>query len=321
MTDPPFTLVHQPPPAKGKALREMEQVWIEEIGTTRPGLAESLQDLHPTFRRTLLFGFAGAATASPDPTTEVALGALDEVVADLSRVPGVVTVGIWDLGATVARLPDVILAMNLAQPALTFFEVHAAIPGGMISRPERVAAWARRGLGRPLTRAEREDIRDNVIDSDFFDRAERIRKDLGIEYLVGVTPSMVAWESEDELSWNYFSTSLGRCLLVSAFGVREYADRAGRPFEVGIALLVLAQLLVERNGRLRFHEDRGCVFDENVQRDTLVRVIRNLEIQPDCRDKLNLRYREAADALMEALRRYAENAPARSAATPQEPGS
>jgi hypothetical protein len=321
MTLPPFTLVHTSRPAAGRAKRELEHEFMEGIRTADPGLAESLGSVRPTLRRALLrssfTSFAPTMSSDAIPTPPIEL--LGAVVGDLTRGPRVVTVGVWDLGANVARLPAVVEAINAAQPIFTFFEVHAAIPAGMVSRPERVIAWARRALGRPLRSTERKEIEDNVIDRDFFDRAERIRGDLGINYMVGVTPSMVAWEAGSELGWNYFTTSDGHCVLVSAHNLREYAAKAERPYEVGIAALVLAQLMVELNRGLEFHEDTGCLFDLNIDRVGLVRSLRGLAIQADCRTRLSRTYQDAALEIVEALSRYPERPQAGMARRPGSP--
>ena len=88
--------------------------------------------------------------------------------------------------------------------------MQAAVQAGLVSKPERVVAWAEQELHRKLTSAQRADIVSNVIDEDFFDRARKVRPELGVDYLVGLTAAKVAYEEAREVRWNYFSSLSGR---------------------------------------------------------------------------------------------------------------
>lgn len=53
----------------------------------------------------------------------------EEVEATAARAKGSMkTVGIWDLGAWVGGLPDIVKSLNEAQSSLLFFEAQAALP-------------------------------------------------------------------------------------------------------------------------------------------------------------------------------------------------
>jgi hypothetical protein len=306
MTLSPFTLVHDP--VATKRVLDLERGWMKKIRKEGAGLASTLSALSPKLRRSVLFSVSAVTGPAPEPSSAgPSVRSLAPVLSDLGREAHVVTVGVWDIDAAVARLPDVIRVMNRAQPKLTFFEVHAAIPAGTVSRSERVAEWAkrlRRKINRRLSAREREEIADNLIDEDFFDRASTVRSDLGVDYLVGITASMVAGEDENGPYWNFFTSSKDRSLLVSSYDLREFAARARRPFEVAVSLLVLAQTMIELNPRLGFHEDRGCLFDENIDRAAFTTVIRQPEIDEDCLSLLRPKFRDAATAIVEALERY-----------------
>ncbi len=232
----------------------------------------------------------------------------ETVLTDLARQRKVTTVGLWDLGAWAARLGEVIKKVNESQSDLTFFDVQAAIPTGSISRRERVIAWAeeiiRSRRMESLSESQRMEIADNIIADDFLPRAEKVRADLGIDYLGGITPSMIA-DAEEKLSWNLFVTSGDRTFLVSSYDLREYTARARRPFEVGIVMLALAGFLVLANGDFDYHEDEdedtGCLFDKNIQRDSLVRGLRELKIDEACLSKLQKKWRAPAQAILQAL--------------------
>lgn len=299
---PPFTLVYRGVPAKGvqkaKTLANIPDAMrlMTRLGAIKPGLRQTLlQSVFPT-------------NVVDDAAVLAGVPRLESVVDDLTRRPNVVTVGIWDIGARVGMLPHMIEQLNRSQPAFTFFEVHASIPAGLIRRPEGVVEWAAEALGRKLKRSERDDIEENVVDEDFFTRGDRIRKDLAIDYLVGITPSMVAFEDDDEVCWNYFSSFGRRMVLASTYHLRAYARQAGRPFAAAVSAVVIAQLLQAMwPERVEFHtETRGCLFDKNVARGTIVKSLRTLKIEPDCLRLIAPRYRDTAVAMVDALKEYRE---------------
>ncbi|MEK6333684.1 MAG: hypothetical protein AABM67_01970 [Acidobacteriota bacterium] len=228
---------------------------------------------------------------------------LRSVVEDLNREKSVITVAIWDLGARVGRLPQLIYQMNEVQSSFTFFSIQAAIPAGPLTRSTNAADWVRQYSGR-LGKSELNEIASNVFASSFFKQAQPVRKQLGVDYLVGVSPSLVAVEEDDALYWNYFSTSSGRLMLASSYDLRRYARAAERSFEVAVAIVVLGQFIATLNPRSEFHEDRGCLFDFNGNRDSVVEVIRTPQIEPVCLKLIKEKYRAAAAALMELLRNY-----------------
>jgi cytochrome P450 len=122
------------------------------------------------------------------------------------------------------------------------------------------------------------------------------------DYLIGLTPAMVAGGYRNEVFWNYFSAAQGRVLMVSTTDLREYAAKARRPFEVAVGGLMVATLLAQMTEGLDFHENRGCIFDKNEDRHTLVRNIRKPAIEPECLDRMSPRLRAAALAIIERLK-------------------
>lgn len=292
---PPFTLVYRPDRG-GVPARERAQRVVDDLGDHAERLSFSLDDVKPTLRRSLL------ATVGPSSDPAAAVAFLNQAGVDLQRRAAVETVGFWDLSSQVGELPTVVQALNRVQPVLTFFEVQAPVPSGLISRPERVAAWAREKAGEALTGERLAELGNNVIFEDFAVRARKLRRELGLDHLIGIVPAMVAFEEEGELYWNYFSMSEPRLLLASTSGVFEYARRAECPFAVGVAVIALSTLLASLNPELVFHEEtRGCFFDFNRDRDSIVEAFRRLEIEPECQAKIRPRYREAAVAMVAAL--------------------
>lgn len=214
-------------------------------------------------------------------------------------------VGIWDLGAYVGRLPQVIEAVNRAQDEMVFYEALAAMPSGTVSQPSRVRAWSE-DLGGPRRLPG---LLANVIADDFFKRAEPVRRDLGLHYLAGLTSKMIADEDEEQVYYNLFAVAHRRLILVSTCELRKYAAKAGRPFESAVVGLVVAEVLTLLHRRLEFHPDRGCIFDYNEDRAGIVKVLKDPRIEDSCLRKIPLPQRPAAVALLEALRRYPEGGP------------
>ena len=232
------------------------------------------------------------------------LQALKLVKWEMSRAEKVVAVGIWDLETRAGNVPDLLESLNAAQPTFTFFEVQAAIPSGIVSQQQKVVAWAESKMGVKLPLEVRDQIGLNIIADEVFPRAEQVRHDLGLDYLVAITPYMIAGEDDEEIYWNHFSMAQGHVSIISTAQVREMAQAVGRPFEVGVAALMLSSLLVGLNPRLGFHADSGCLFDYNGARHTFASTIAKPRIEADCLKLVTPKFRDAASALVEAVEKY-----------------
>jgi len=293
---PPFTLVYQT--ESGEHPKGSEEI-SETVKAIQP--LEMNADLQQTLVSSLAFA------AEPREQQE---RNLRTVIDDLKRADVVETVALWDLDARAGHLPEVISALNKSQPVFTLFELQGApLPAALISRNKYVVAWVRDRLkkqGRRLSKADREAIEDNLIVNDFYRGARVIHKRIGVTYLIGITQSMLAGDEGDGPFWNYFSTSDDRILMVSTYDLRRFARKAGRAFEVALAMLIVGQLMVAVNTDLNFHdgEDTGCLFDMNIVRENVVACIRELKIDEECFNKMIPKYREAALAMLEALREF-----------------
>ena len=217
-------------------------------------------------------------------------------------------VGIWDLGAWVGRLPGIIEALNKAQSDIVMFEIHAAIPSGLTSKKERVEKWAAETLRRKLGKAEREEITDAVIDAEFAAVGEPIRKHFRVQYLIGITPDAIAGEMEAEEDGVYsdlFFSGDGRVTLVSTTGLRQLARKAERPFEFAVAFVLLGALLSIFNPKADMHDEtRGCLFDLNFDRKTIVKGLRKPWIDDECMKAIKPSNRATTRALLDALSSY-----------------
>jgi hypothetical protein len=280
---------------------------FEVIRKAAPELFGPLKSLNPNLSNTLLDSSLAQAEASEDPT-QAAIERLRPVVEDLRRGSETVTVAIWDLDARVGLLPNIIDTLNEAQEVFTFFDLQAPIPAGLVIRSEHFASWARlRANKSHVSKAEKSEFDDNLMSNDFYKYARVVYKNLGVDYLAGITQYKVAGLESGEYYWNYFSASQRHIILASAFDLREYAREAERPFEAAVAQVVLAQLLVEIGPKARFHDDASCIFDFNESRGSIVRSLKEMRIESQCLEKIDGRYRDAAEKMIGALRNYSRS--------------
>lgn len=307
----PFILVHEKTAATPKRPSDQLRATLEHIRSAEPAIANTLMNQAHGLTKALIatsFGESGDVHSE----FQIALPTLKRVAKEFDRQPTVITVGIWDLGSKVGYLSRLIDMLNAVQSALVIFQVEAAIPAGMMSQPEKVIEWAKTKTGKYPSAKDRKDIVVNMIAEDFYLRAEGVRKDLGLDYLVGLTPSMIAWEDEDSgnVHWNYFSVSDRRLILASTYDLRRYAAQAQRPFEVAIGGLITAQLLEALNPKVTFHpETRGCLFDFNEDRDTIIESIRAARIEDQCLQKIQSKYKKVALDILDSLRTYTRGTP------------
>ncbi|MDT5294036.1 MAG: hypothetical protein QOJ76_916 [Acidobacteriota bacterium] len=308
-----------PAPAGGARLPSH----LEFIGATAPELAAPLASLNPNLAHTLLDSSL-AQVESGENWAGAAVERLRPVVEDLRRGSSTVTVAVWDLDARVGLLPNIIETLNGSQDVFTFFDLQAPMPAGLVIRTEHFddwvkhrtkqrvnnfTAWVRDSSEKKrVSEKERREFKDNLMSNDFYRYARVIHKQLGVNYLAGVTQYKVAGHENGDYFWDYFSASQKGVLLASAFDLREYAHEAGRPFEVAVAQVVLAQLIVEMSPKVRFHEDRGCIFDFNDNRVSIIRSIRETRIEPECLAKIAERYRGPVESMVAALRNYSRPA-------------
>ncbi len=229
-----------------------------------------------------------------------------------SREVAHVKVGIWSLGAWLGSLTELIAALNGAQSTFVFYEVEAAVPSGLVSRPERMTAWLAEAFGddpdddakRKMAKA-RKDIQDNLIAHDFFGLGDRVRTDFGLDYLIGITPSMVAGIEDGRYYWNHFSTFEGRTVLASSYELHQFARASKLPFDAFLSKIIVSQLLVAMFWpKLSFHNDTGCLFDYDASRVSLIDKVRAPKIDPACHKKIPPEYHSAVDALVNLLDQF-----------------
>jgi len=232
------------------------------------------------------------------------------VADDLNHSRKSKVVGLWDLRSWVGGLPHIIEHLNRAQSDLTFFEVQASIPSGLVQDAERVAFRATQMLRRKLKPTEKKDMRAAIVDVDFLPSASRVRKSLGVDYLIALTGAAIAGEIDEKAGrtfhTDFFFSSDKHVCLASTEGLREFAKIAKRPFEMAAAYVAVAGLLAAMNPKVDTHEDRtsGCLFDYNYDRSTIVLGLKKPLIEDRCLKDIREENRETAQSLVRALANY-----------------
>lgn len=291
---PSFVLVHSP-----KGIEEAKARFQDVEFSRNPPMAHRL----PSFGRNLIKGLGSrlaltylsnslsnsllGAASFPSSASDSSQGEAKMQEAPVS--PKRIVVGLWSLDAWLGSLARMIEAINDAQRSFTFYEIQAAVPSGLISRPERMVSWLTEIYGEKLDDVTRQAIEDNLLANDFFGLADEVRKDLSLDYIIGLTPSMVAKEAADDQGrrtaiWNHFSTFDGSVILASNYQLHDFARSTGRPIGVFLLKVITSQLFVAMSWpKLGFHvEDRGCLFDYDASRTSLVGKVIDPKIEAEC---------------------------------------
>lgn len=254
----------------------------------------------------------GRTTATPASGKNVARSSLkdwtgaayvEQITRDLSRATDPLRIGILDLGAWIAGLPDLLVRLNAAQDLVTLFEVNAPVPAGLKKTAKGLAEWFDRH-GVKLGRGDIRGLEPHLVFEDFFHVASDIRTNMGLDMIVGLIPVMVAGEVGDTVYWNHFSNVQDGVILISTTDVREFAAEAGRPFEAAVGSMLIGAVLVGLNEHSGYHyETRGCLFDYNEDRSGLANAIRMTGICPACAEVLSAEQRSAAESMLKVLRK------------------
>lgn len=296
---PTFTLVRRS--LLPDVQKSAEKAVMGGIRRQSTDLADRFSKLNKPFTKALF-----SSVIAPDARSDVKrikrsdfAKQVQTIARDLTRQKNVLKVGILDLGAWLSGLPGVLERLNAAQGQLTFFEIQAPVPAGLMKKGD----WYAKIKGFNLTVQERKELSTQIFANDFFKTGKTLREHFGLDYVVGVTPVMVAGIDAGELYWNHFSTNDGPVLLISTADLRKFAAKANRAFEALVAYLLIGQLLVSMNARLRFHSDRGCLFDYNESRVSIAKAARNPMIEPECLERIDPKNRDTAKALLRVLQR------------------
>jgi hypothetical protein len=215
---------------------------------------------------------------------------------------GRIRIGVSDLDACAGALPLLLSTLESAQDRFSFFSVEAALQTGLTFPGRHVAQeW----LASTHTAMPDSAAATNVSSQRIFKAAKPVLKSLPVEWLVLIVRSMISDVSGTEPTHNLFSTTSGKIALVSTFGLRDYAAKAGRPFEAAVFQSVLSTILAMMVPKVGYMEETtGSIFDYCEKRADIVRSIRNPHIDPDNRKVIPARLLGPAEKLLGALGAY-----------------
>lgn len=280
-----------------------EQAALNSVKTS-PEQTQAFENLGKPFKNALINSYVSIAPTnrkSGSRSTAIVSRDLLAVTQDLARSAKVFRVGLLDMGAWIGNLPKLLERLNAAQPLFTIFEIQAPVPSGLLRTPSGMAEWAAMHMGPQW---KNKTFAPHMISDDFFAAAADIRRDMGLDLIVGMTPAMVAGTDPDgTVFWNHFSDVVGKKILISTADLRTYSENANRPFEAGIGVLLVSALLVAVNKKLEYHDDTGCIFDYNESRISLVGTLKQMIIDDQCLDRMTPVQRDAATNMVAVLKR------------------
>jgi hypothetical protein len=291
---------------------------VDQFIKAAPEMAPRLNALPANLRRSIIdSSFGDLIDESPDPAT---IDNVSKTLHELTSGPKVQTIGIWDLDTTIGELPKLVTELTTAQPRFAFFHVHASVPSTLVTPGVQLASFIEKTSNKDSDSKREADyfdtmtaktrllgkkassLKDNLMADYFTPIARKIRKEFGLDSLVGVTRHMIAFTEDESLHYNYFSFSEGDEFLVSSYGMREYAQKAGKPFRAAVGYVIIGQLLAAVNPKIHYHpETKGCLFDFNESRDSIVEGVKSLKIDGDCMRKIKPGYRPVAQSFLDAL--------------------
>lgn len=199
-------------------------------------------------------------------------------------------VALVDIDSNVGFLPQLAARANLAQ---TYFRFSVAYP----PVPSITALAEVDGRMQLVTRLDRlnEPLRN-------------LPATLAAQRVCCLTGHYISAPTPEEPYDDYFTSPLpsnNQVLVISTYGLRDYAETAGVTFEAAVLFLCLAQLVSDCERGLIFHkETAACLFDFCYDRDDIVAGLRHMRFDHlPCRrlieDPLLL---QAIDALLELAR-------------------
>jgi hypothetical protein len=199
-----------------------------------------------------------------------------------SRGPETITIGVWDISARMPYLYDLVETLNVKKEYLLFFEVVASPPLGIEANAKRIEELAR-SLGKRVSPEDLAGIRRNIVSDDVLPRVRRLRERFALDQAVGIVRQPILIDSSKAIDWDFYADAEEHEALVSTDGVREYAAQAGRSFEASVGYLILGIVACAIQDDVDYHkENRGCLFDYNESRETLVHSLKMFRLCEQC---------------------------------------
>jgi hypothetical protein len=216
-------------------------------------------------------------------------------------------IAVWDIDVHSGFVNRVLDAINQRQQFFKFTRIEATVPMGLTTSGHRTREIVHKFGGNASDPA----IEQSVWAEDIYHAARPILKSLKTDLLVCLLAPLIADRvtkpafDHNGVELDFFSVSSNRIVLVSAFGLRNYAVKAGRPFEACLAALIVAQVFAECFDLEEHDDTRGCIMDYCDNRDDVVQSLRKMEICPGSLKELPANARGSALQILEAIREYA----------------
>jgi hypothetical protein len=236
---------------------------------------------------------------APAPGVDVDAGAQRAVQASRDRI----RVGIWDLDSSAGALPGLLDRIDECQQRFAFSSVVAPFPTGLALPGIGVAEDWRKHTRQVM---DPQDARVNVAARRIFEAAGPVLQKLPIEWLIVVVKSMISDTSVPRKSWyNLFATHSNNVVLISTYGVREYAAQAQRSFEAAVFGIALSALLSAMIPEIEYQdESTGSIFDFAENRADVVKSIRAPHIDPENRARIPENLLEPVEKMLAVLKEY-----------------
>ncbi|MGY8666211.1 hypothetical protein Q3C01_28210 [Bradyrhizobium sp. UFLA05-109] len=216
-------------------------------------------------------------------------------------------IAVWDIDVHSGFVNRVLDAINQQQQLFKFTRIEATVPIGLTMSGHRTREIVQKFGGDANDPA----IERSVWAEDIYSAGRPILKSVQSDLLVCLLAPLIANRvtepravGRNGIALDFFSVSSNRIVLVSAFGLRNYAMKVGRPFEASLAALIVAEVFVECFG-LKEHDDtRGCIMDYCDNRDDIVHLLQKLEICADSLKELPAHARNDALQIVKTIREY-----------------
>ncbi len=215
-------------------------------------------------------------------------------------------IAVWDVDVHSGFVNRVLDAINQRQQLFKFTRIEATVPMGLTMSGDRTREIVKKFGGDANDPA----IEQSVWAEDVYRAARPILRSVETDLLVCLLSPLIADRvtkpafDHNGVELDFFSVSSKRIVLVSAFGLRSYAAKAGRPFESCLAALIVAQVFVEYFGLVEHDDTRGCIMDYCDNRDDVVQLLQKMEICPDSLKEVPVRARASALNIIETIREY-----------------
>lgn len=216
------------------------------------------------------------------------------------------TIGLWDLGAWLAgELYDLVKELNNIQDSFNFYVIKAAVPSGIISHPQLTLKWYDKNRLIDQKEVDLKYFNNNLISNYYYPIAEKIRKKVNVDFIFGISPSMVAGIDDEGAFYNHFSSFEKNTILGSSYQLRDYSIETKIPFKNFLVCIIVSQLLTAMfYPKIGYHLDSGCLFDYDKRRVLIKNKAKDLKIEDTCMNLIPDPYRQSTTKILDYYKAF-----------------